>query len=76
MSSRTAALLTATASRAESLTTGLVQDTRVVRLGLTHQMPDRMQLALEVRHASGGADALTTRSYTENAVSATFSIQL
>jgi uncharacterized protein (PEP-CTERM system associated) len=76
MSSRTAALLTATASRSESLTTGLVQDARVVRLGVTHQMPDRMQLAFEVRHASGGAGALTTRSYTENAVSATFSIQL
>jgi uncharacterized protein (PEP-CTERM system associated) len=76
MSSRTAALLTATASHSESLTSGLVQNTRVVRLGMTHQMPDRMQVAVELRHATGGAGALTTRSYTENAVSATFSIQL
>jgi uncharacterized protein (PEP-CTERM system associated) len=76
MSSRTTALLTATASRSESLTSGLVQNARVVRLGMTHQMPDRMQLAVELRHSAGGAGALTTRTYTENAVSATFSIQL
>jgi uncharacterized protein (PEP-CTERM system associated) len=76
LSSRTTALLTAQAGRSESLSTGQVQDTRTVRFGMTHQLPERMQVALEVRHASGGASALTTRTYTENAVSATFSIQL
>jgi uncharacterized protein (PEP-CTERM system associated) len=76
LSSRTTALLTATVARTESLSAGQVQDTRILRFGMTHQLSSRMQGAFEVRHASGGAGALTTRTYTENAVSATLSIQL
>jgi uncharacterized protein (PEP-CTERM system associated) len=75
-SSRTSALVTAVAGHTESLSTGLVQDTRVLRFGMTHQLSNRMQGAFEQRHAMGGAGALTTKTYTENAVSATLSIQL
>jgi uncharacterized protein (PEP-CTERM system associated) len=75
-SMRTTALVSAIAAHTESLSTGLVQDTRVLRFGMTHALSNRMQAAFEVRHAQGGAGALTTKTYTENAVSATLSIQL
>jgi uncharacterized protein (PEP-CTERM system associated) len=76
MNSRTTGVLAATATRTESLSAGRVQDSRILRLGVTHKLASRMQGAVELRHASGAVSALTTRPYTENAVSATLSIQL
>jgi uncharacterized protein (PEP-CTERM system associated) len=76
LSSRTTALFTATVARTESIDAGQVQDTRMLRFGMTHQLSSRMQGAFEVRHATGGTSALTSRTYTENAVSATLSMQL
>lgn len=76
VSSRTSASLSALAFRTQSLSTGMAQDTRTVRFGMNHQLSDRMQAAFEVRHARGASSALNAKTYTENAVSATLSIQL
>jgi hypothetical protein len=43
---------------------------------MTRQLSGRTRAAFEVRHARGGAGALTGKTYTENAVSATISILL
>jgi uncharacterized protein (PEP-CTERM system associated) len=76
LNSRTTALVTAQVGRNQSLSTGRVQDVRLLRVGVTRQLRDRMQFAVEARHASGATSELTTRAYTENAVSATISVQL
>jgi uncharacterized protein (PEP-CTERM system associated) len=75
LNSRTTAVLSGLASRTESLTTGYVQDTRVARLAMTRKLNSRTMAAMELRHARGGTGAGAMRTYTENAVSATVSIQ-
>jgi uncharacterized protein (PEP-CTERM system associated) len=75
LSPRTNAMLSALASRTESLTTGYVQDNKVARLGMTHKLSRRAMAAMELRHARGGTGAIAMKNYTENAVSATVSIQ-
>jgi uncharacterized protein (PEP-CTERM system associated) len=76
LSSRSTALMSATLGRTRSLSTGLEQSTAVVRLGVTHRLSERMQGAVELRRSHGGAGLISNGTYTENAVSATLSIQL
>ncbi len=73
-SARTNALLLATVSRATSLGTGITQNLSLLRLRVTRDISRRAQAAIEVRRARGGASDLNTRTYTENAVSATLSL--
>lgn len=75
LSSRTNAMFSGLVSRTESLTTGYVQNNRVARLGVTHKLTSRAMAAMELRHARGGTGAIAMKNYTENAVSATVSIQ-
>lgn len=74
-SARTNALLLATLSRVTSLTTGITQDVSQLRLRLTRDLGRHSQAAVEVRRAHGGSSNLNNQTYTENAVSATLSIQ-
>ncbi|MGZ5200165.1 MAG: TIGR03016 family PEP-CTERM system-associated outer membrane protein [Telluria sp.] len=73
--SRTAATFIASRDRVESFDTGLTQDVRMLRLRVTHDLGHHMQSAFEARRARGGSGDLNTQSYTENAVSATLSMQ-
>jgi uncharacterized protein (PEP-CTERM system associated) len=72
---RTAATLIASSDRVESFDTGLTQDVRMLRLRVTHDLGRHLQSAFEARRAHGGSDQLNSRPYTENAVSATLSMQ-
>jgi uncharacterized protein (PEP-CTERM system associated) len=72
---RTAATFIASRNRVESFDTGLTQDVRMLRLRVTHDLGNHMQSAVEVRRARGGSEDLNAKSYTENAVSATLSMQ-
>jgi uncharacterized protein (PEP-CTERM system associated) len=72
---RTAATFIASRDRVESFDTGLTQNVTMLRLRVTHDLGHHMQSAIEARRAHGGSGQLNTQSYTENAVSATLSMQ-
>lgn len=72
---RTKVIFVASRDRVESFDTGLTQTVRMLRLRATHQLGRHMQTAFELRRAHGGSGELNTQSYTENAVSATLSMQ-
>jgi uncharacterized protein (PEP-CTERM system associated) len=73
--SRSMALASASATHTRSLTTGIEDRQRVVRVGLTRQYGAKVRGAFEVRRQSGGTDAASGRDYRENAISASLSIQ-
>jgi uncharacterized protein (PEP-CTERM system associated) len=82
LSSRTTANLMASASRATSITTGIVTPNRIINLGLTHQFDRKTRGILAVRHLTSsngvGPSAIGAGPgiSTENAVTATLSVQL
>jgi uncharacterized protein (PEP-CTERM system associated) len=76
LSSRSAVNLALTSARTESISTGLTDHNRAVRLALTRQLKPKLRGALELRHVQGGNAALGGRTYRENAVSASISMQL
>jgi uncharacterized protein (PEP-CTERM system associated) len=75
LSSRSQVNAGLTASRSDSLTTAVSQDTRALRVGLTRQLERKLVGTLELRRAQGKTST-GARSYTENAVSATLSMKL
>lgn len=62
--------------RSHSITTGLVDHQRTLRLGLTRRYGERVLGALEVRHRSGDLGLGAGATYQENAVTASLSMQL
>ena len=66
------------ASRSTSMTTGAVSPSHVLRLGLTHQFDRRTHGSVELRHVTSGygIPGFGPGGYTENALSATLSVQL
>lgn len=64
-----------TATRSRSLTTGIVNNSQALRLGLTRKFGNRIAGAAEVRHVRGSADFGSGRKYHENAISATITMQ-
>jgi uncharacterized protein (PEP-CTERM system associated) len=64
-----------TATRSRSLTTGIVNNSQALRVGLTRQFGNRLAGAAEVRHVRGSADIGSGRKYHENAISATITMQ-
>ncbi len=75
LSARSNARASLTATRTRSLTTGLEDDQKILRLGLSHRLGRNLRGGLEFRHRVGEGDYLR-RDYTENAITATISAQL
>lgn len=75
LNARSTALLSATAGRTRSATTGLTGTNRLLRAGVTRQLSGKMAAAFELRH-TGGTLGPGAGHYRENAVSATLSVQL
>ncbi len=82
LSARSALNAAAVASRATSLTTGIVSPSHQLTLGLTRQFGRKTNAMLELRHTAGngGTPSLNglfagAGSYTENAITATLAVQ-
>ncbi|WP_167759813.1 TIGR03016 family PEP-CTERM system-associated outer membrane protein [Massilia horti] len=75
LSSRSQASVSLTSSRSNSLSTGLKQDNRALRVGLSRRFQRKLYGSVEARHAKGTAIG-GGRTYTENAVSASLSLTL
>jgi uncharacterized protein (PEP-CTERM system associated) len=75
LSSRSQATALASAGNTDSLSTGIRQNNRMLRLGLTRQFQRKMNGSLELRRVQGGLGAASGH-YTENAVAATLSMTL
>jgi uncharacterized protein (PEP-CTERM system associated) len=73
---RTGVDLGLTVSRTTSLTTGLVSDNDVLRLGVKHQFGQKLDGGLELRHVRGSFGAVNGASYSENAIVASLSMRL
>ncbi len=76
ISPRSGVNLSATYSHNQSLTTGLIDTNKALRLGLTRQFQSKLKAAVELRRAQGSLALQGSRTYRENAVSATLSMQL
>ncbi|MCC2959942.1 TIGR03016 family PEP-CTERM system-associated outer membrane protein [Massilia sp. IC2-278] len=75
LSARSTALASLSASHSRSLDTDLSGKQNSLRLGLTHRFGRSVRGSLELRRTTGDSD-ITRRDYTENAVSATVTVQL
>ncbi|QNA98053.1 TIGR03016 family PEP-CTERM system-associated outer membrane protein [Massilia sp. Se16.2.3] len=74
LSARSSAQASASASHTRSLTTDLEGNQQSLRLGLTHRFGRSVRGSLEVRRLVGESEI--RHDYTENAVSATLTVQL
>lgn len=75
LSARSSAQASLSATRATSLDTDLKSKQNSLRLGLSHRFGRSVRGSLELRRTVGDSD-ITRRDYTENAVSATVTVQL
>lgn len=74
---RTSLNAAANAARNRSLTTGIEQDTRSLRLGLVRELGRNVRAALDLRRVSGSVGVgVNAGEYQENAISASLSAQL
>ncbi|MBQ5964539.1 TIGR03016 family PEP-CTERM system-associated outer membrane protein [Massilia sp. ZL223] len=62
--------------RSQSLTTGLVNHQRTLRVGLTRRYGERMLGTVEMRRRSGDVGVGNSGTYSENAISASLSMKL
>lgn len=76
LSPRTNLNLIANVADNESLTTGFESRSHVLRLSARHQLRARMFATVELRHIKGNTSFQVASPYTENAVSASLSMQL
>lgn len=74
VNARTNAVAGMTFARHRSLTTGIENDPRDFRLGMTRQLGKGLRAAAELRHQRGSVDP-TSGDYRENAISASLSAQ-
>lgn len=72
---RTNAIASWNLRRSESMTTGFEDVQRTLRVGLTRRWEDHMLGVVEVRRRTGGTGFASNGGYTENAVSASLSMQ-
>jgi uncharacterized protein (PEP-CTERM system associated) len=72
---RSQATVSATAYRAESLSTDRVDNNRQFSLFLTRQFSARLSALAEVRRVNGHSVGVGARKYTENALSAGLSMK-
>ncbi len=75
LSARSTAVAALSATHARSLDTDLSGKQNSLRLGLTHRFGRSVRGSLEYRRTNGDSE-ITRRDYTENAVSATVTVQL
>jgi uncharacterized protein (PEP-CTERM system associated) len=75
LSPRTNATASAELEHVTSIDTGIKQNRRLLRAGMTRKFDRHMNFALDVHHVQGGADAGAFQTYSENAVSASLSAQ-
>jgi uncharacterized protein (PEP-CTERM system associated) len=73
LSSRTSANVSAWASRATSLTTGIVSPSKSFTAGMTRRFDRRTNGSVELRHINTSLNGST--GYTENALAATLTVQ-
>lgn len=76
LNARTSLVTDASYSFTESLTTGLENRQRQLRVGLNRKLGRHMQGTLDLRRRMGDVDSTSPRSYTENAIAATISMTL
>ena len=76
INSRTNAVGIGTIARVDSITTGVEDLQRILRLGVTRRYGERLLGTVELRRRSGNVGAVSTDRYTENAISASLSMQL
>jgi uncharacterized protein (PEP-CTERM system associated) len=76
ISPRSGLNLSAGVNRNESLSTGLKDNNKSVRLSLTRQFLSKLKGSVEVRRIQGTLPLAGARNYRENAISATLSMQL
>lgn len=76
ISPRSGVNLSATYTRTESLSTGITDNNKALRLAMTRQFREKLKGSVEVRRVQGTSAVQTGRNYRENAVSATLSMQL
>ncbi|MES2152908.1 MAG: TIGR03016 family PEP-CTERM system-associated outer membrane protein [Pseudomonadota bacterium] len=74
MTGRSALSLSANAARIESVSTGIVDHTRAVRLNVTRQFQTKVKGSVELRRVYGTIQG--SNEYHENAVAASLSVQL
>ena len=60
----------------QSLSTGLQSRSSAVRFGMRHQLRAKLSATIDLRHVEGSTAILGGRAYTENAISASLSMQL
>lgn len=76
LSPRSAASVSLSSGRSESLSTGFKDDRRSASLSMSSQFQRKLKGAVELRHNRGNAAVAGGREYRENAVSASLSYQL
>ena len=76
LTGRTSLNLVSDMVRSESLTNGFESRSSAVRFSVRHQLRSKLVGALSLRHIEGNTAFLGGRPYTENAVSASLSMQL
>lgn len=76
LSPRTYLNLISDIGRSESLTSGINSRISSVRFGMRHQLKAKLTGVLELRHIKGSLGLANGQSYTENAVTASLSMQL
>jgi uncharacterized protein (PEP-CTERM system associated) len=75
LSPRTSASASLSASRVQSLTTGIVNNNHEARLSMTRRFDRKTRGILEVRRVRGGLGLASNDVYHENAIVATLSVQ-
>ena len=76
LSSRTAVNMIASKTRIESLSTGITDNQKLLSLTATRQLQRNLKGAVALRHSEGNALNQAARTYRENAISASLSLQL
>jgi uncharacterized protein (PEP-CTERM system associated) len=74
LSSRTTALASLYSTHSQSLTTDTVNNTNLLRLGMTHGLSAKARGSLEIRHTRGDY-GVNSAPYHENAIVATLTVQ-
>lgn len=76
VSPRSGVNLSATYTHNESLTTGVVDTNKALRMAMTRQFQSKLKASIELRRVQGTASLQAGRTYRENAITATLSMQL
>ena len=76
LSARSNLFANANYATSKSLSTGLEDSQRLLRVGINRRLGRHVQATLDLNRRSGGFDGVTPRNYTEHAIAATLSMTL